>query len=621
LRTLATVPADSQERFLHRLMESAGDPMLLVDADGRIVEANQAAASLFGYGADDLARLGVDDLVPQRLQPAHVAHRARFHAAPAARPMGEGLDVRGLRRDGTEFDAAVSLGPAARGRVIVKIADITAHRRTQDRLRRRAGAVEQNASAVLITDVDGVIEYVNPAFEAASGYASAEVLGRTPALLKSGHTPDAEYREMWKTLAGGRAWRGEFLNRRKDGSLHWESATISPLRDEHGSITHFVAFQDDIGARKRLEQDNGRDQKRLLATFEQAAVGLAHIGPDGRWLRVNRKLCDIVGYSREELLQRSLQDITFADDLEADLESMRRLRAGEIDHYAIDKRYVRKDGSPVWIRLTVALQRQADGAPDYFISVVEDIDARKRAEQALRRMRGELEQMLALHVATQTAAAIAHDLNQPLNAIAAYAEAALRMVQSGNAQPDRLLRTLKKSGEQAQRAGSVMRELLQFLQKGETTTEAVDLNAVVQEALAIVEANGFGGFHAEIDLAPNLKPVRANRIQVEKVLVNLLRNSVEAMRDAGIATRAISIAIRTAADHGLAVATVRDTGPGLDAAAARRIFEPFFTTKPKGIGMGLAVSRALIEANGGTMWFDTAAGPGATFHFTLPFVP
>jgi PAS domain S-box-containing protein len=124
-------------------------------------------------------------------------------------------------------------------------------------------------------------------------------------------------------------------------------------------------------------------ERRFRATFEQAAVGVAHVGLDGRWLRVNRRLCEIVGYPREELVQLTFQDITHPDDLETDLEQMVRLMKGEIESYSMEKRYVRRDGSLVWINLTGSCVRQGDGTPEYFISVVEDIDARKRAEESL----------------------------------------------------------------------------------------------------------------------------------------------------------------------------------------------------------------------------------------------
>jgi two-component system sensor kinase FixL len=163
--------------------------------------------------------------------------------------------------------------------------------------------------------------------------------------------------------------------------------------------------------------------------------------------------------------------------------------------------------------------------------------------------------------------------------------------------------------------------LLAFLHKGEARLEAVDLNGVVRDALAIAEESGYVGFRPVVELERELRPVLANRLQLQKVMVNLLHNGVEAMRDAGVPNATITVTVRTSTTREMAHVTVQDSGPGVDAEIAHRIFEPFFTTKPNGIGLGLAISRALIEANGGQLWADLDAGAGATFHFSLPFAP
>ncbi len=372
----------------------------------------------------------------------------------------------------------------------------------------------------------------------------------------------------------------------------------------------------DEGGAPRAEADG---EERFRATFEQAAVGIAHVAPDTRWLRVNRKLCQIVGYDRDELLGRSFEAITHPDDIGEDRASRTRLVAGEVDHFALEKRYLRRNGDPVWVRVTVSLRRRSDDEPDYFIAVIEDIDGRRRTEDALRRMRAEMEQLLALHVASQTAAAIAHDLNQPLSAVTSYAEAARRLLQAAGPVPERAAHALQAISEQAQRAGRVVRELLEFLQRGAPASEALNLNELVLESIAVVDADGLDDFAVELRLAVGLPAVKVHRGQVERVLVNLVRNAIDAMRGVGIASAAVRVEITTAAADGMALVSVRDRGPGLDAEVARRLFEPFFSTKANGIGMGLAVSRALVEANAGRLWFEPADGGGATFRFTLPF--
>jgi PAS domain S-box-containing protein len=170
-------------------------------------------------------------------------------------------------------------------------------------------------------------------------------------------------------------------NYRKDGARFWNELYVSPVHDDEGRLTNFVGVQNDITERRRIEEILRESEERFRATFEHAAVGAAQVGIDGRWLRVNRRLCEIVGYSQEELLGRTFQDITYPDDLEDDLDRMRRMLAGELETYAIEKRYVKKEGPEIWVNLTVSLVRDASGQPGYFIAVIEDISERKKAEE------------------------------------------------------------------------------------------------------------------------------------------------------------------------------------------------------------------------------------------------
>lgn len=275
---------------------------------------------------------------------------------------------------------------------------------------------------------------------------------------------------------------------------------------------------------------------------------------------------------------------------------------GELRHLAANGRAYFKNGRPVRL-----------------VGTVKDVSTQKRLEREMQERRTEMQLLVDQQVAAQTAAAIAHELNQPLVSISAYSEAALSMMEGGTTNPERLAHALEGAAAQAQRAGRTLHELLAFLHKSETPMEAVDLNDIVRGALAIAEDGGWNGLHPTVDLEPELPPVRANRLQIEKVIVNLLNNGIEAMRHTGVPSAQITITVRTEAGREFARVTVRDTGPGIDAEAARRIFQPFFTTKTSGIGLGLAISRALIEAHGGQLWVDPDEGPGAAFHFTLPF--
>src|ERR671910_2800358 len=245
-------------------------------------------------------------------------------------------------------------------------------------------AVAASSNGIVITDPrmpDDPIVYVNPAFERISGYPVEEALGHNCRFLQGEDRDQPALDELRSALSEERESRVVLKNYRKDGTPFWNELYVSPVHDEEGRLTNFVGVQNDITERRGIEEILRESEERFRATFEHAAIGAAQVGIDGRWLRVNRRLCEIVGYEREELLQRTFQDITHPDDLEGDLAHMRLLLEGELQTYTMEKRYLRKGGPEVWVNLTVSLVRDASGEPAYFIAVVEDISERKKTEQ------------------------------------------------------------------------------------------------------------------------------------------------------------------------------------------------------------------------------------------------
>ncbi len=251
--------------------------------------------------------------------------------------------------------------------------------------------------AIFALDPDGYIVSWNAGAESIKGYRAKEILGQHFSRfypqedLEQGKTE----RELQLATIEGR-FEEEGWRVRKDGSRFWANVVITALRDKAGNLRGFAQVTRDITQRKRAEEELRESEQRFRATFNQAAVGIAHVALNGQWLLVNQKLCDIVSYAREELLQRTFQDITYPDDLDTDLEYLHQVLANEIQTYSMEKRYIRKDGSLVWINLTVSLVRKFSGEPNYFISVIEEINARKRAEEAQRRSNERLEALHAI---------------------------------------------------------------------------------------------------------------------------------------------------------------------------------------------------------------------------------
>jgi C4-dicarboxylate-specific signal transduction histidine kinase len=251
--------------------------------------------------------------------------------------------------------------------------------------------------------------------------------------------------------------------------------------------------------------------------------------------------------------------------------------------------------------------------------------ARRRRDEAraaaeARAHQAEVEQAARLSALGGMAAGLAHELNQPLAAIVSYARGCARRIESGEASVAALLPAIEAIAAQALRAGEVLRQIRSFLQNGALRREALDVNRLVREAARVAEADAERlGVRLVLDLGTGLPPAEADGIQVEQVLANLVRNGLEAIEARAAGPRVLTIATRQADGDALEVA-VHDTGTGLTPSVARRLFDPFFTTKAEGLGLGLSISRTLVEANGGRLWAGGNDDGGATFRFTLPRV-
>ena len=362
-------------------------------------------------------------------------------------------------------------------------------------------------------------------------------------------------------------------------------------------------------------------EERLRLAKQAANLGVFDLDPKKMVFNYDEKMLEFWGGKPEKAIsyEEFIAAIKPEDRAARQLEFDRCFDPAGNGEYNTEYRITNpNDGIERWVSVVGKMQFK-DGLPTRLIGIVRDITEQNMQEKILQEQRAETQSVFKQQVAARTASAIAHELNQPLAAISAYSEVALHALSETNANPDKLKRALEGCVAQAQRAGNSLHELLAFLQEGELLTECFNLNDSVKDALNITKSDGYIEFKLFLYLDKKLPPVLANRIQVQKVLVNLLRNAVEAMRVAGAANNEIAVMIRTHKNTSMAHVTVKDSGPGLTPETAKRIFEPFFTTKPTGIGMGLAISRTLIEANGGQLWFEPNTKAGATFHFTLPF--
>ena len=370
--------AQSSWDRLRDAVESINEAFALFDADGKLVLSNKKWTEFYpwlqGFGPGSaLLKMREASSTHVRIEEGEQMLGDVSEQADMDDNFIEELD------DGRWYlasDASTSEGGMACVRV-----DITESKQKEQDLRKLGRALEQSPASVVITDTEGVIEYVNPKFEEMSGYSAEEAIGENPRILKSGDKKPEEYKDLWDTITAGQEWRGVFHNKRKDGSIYWEAASISGLRGEHGDITHYIAVKEDITARKRAE-----DQLRMNATvFETASEGILVTDANNRVLTVNPAFTRITGYEPEDIVG---QDPKILSSGRHEPEFY-RLMWEQIKHKGFWSGEIwnrRKDGSvyPEWISIVEIRDEKRDEVHEY-VAVFSDISQRKRDEEQIRR--------------------------------------------------------------------------------------------------------------------------------------------------------------------------------------------------------------------------------------------
>jgi PAS domain S-box-containing protein len=497
------------------------------------------------------------------------------------------------------------------------------HRAETEEKLRAAYAFRQAMSQSLITglraiDLEGRITFVNAAFCRMTGFDESELVGIKPPYP---YWPPEEHERLQHnidTALAGKAPAAGFEMRimRKNGERFYVRLYFSPLIDTNGQQIGWMASMNDITEPKRVRVELERAHERFETVIDglDSAVHVADV-QTGEILFANRAFQNIFGFDSvgrdSALVTAACRPTTgwlhpdpaalSADELPCELFD------GEIQHTL----------SGHWYHLHERAIRWVDGRT-VRVQIAADITDKKHIDEVNLQQQKRLEQTSRLITMGEMASSLAHELNQPLSAIANYCAGCVKRMQAGNYRIDDLLAAMQKASDQAERAGKIIRRMRDMVKKGDPNRQPIALAELVDEtrAFADIEAQRTGT-QIIVNLPENLPNIVVDRIMIEQVLLNLVKNGIEAMNDVPFERRQLTLQARVVDERMLEVA-VADHGHGLADEDMEKIFAPFYTTKAEGMGIGLAICRSIIEFHQGRLWATPRREGGTVFHFTVP---
>lgn len=574
---MAPVP----QSFLEHVLSAMTQAVAAAGPDGRIVLANPAAVRLLGK---DLNRL------------------ASLVQAPIARAFaGETLVECEIPVDGMR--AAADIAPVRDPEGRVAGAALILHDVSErDELRQFRRAVEQSPSSVVITNTAGDIVYVNPKFTEVTGYSYEEAVGRNPRILKSGEQPREFYEKMWQAISSGKEWRCEFLNRRKNGEEYWEDASLSPVFNAAGAITHYIAVKHEITERKRMEERLRRSNETLRMVIQASPLAIVTLDERGGVTGWNRAAELMFGWTEAEAVGGAPPMTIPEQREELTAAAVRAAREGEVARF--ETAYKAKDGRAVETAVWLTPLRDAAGA----LAVMADVGERKRLEERLR-------QTHSLEVVRSLAGGVAHDFNNLMTVVIGYAQLLSEELLPG----DPRLEPVRAIMTASQRVSALTAELLSYSGRQMVTPMVFSPSKLIVGLERRLRQEAGPQVQVRLALDRETAAVRADPQEISQALLSLAAHAREGMPDGGTLTIETST-VDLDADAGLppgryARIVISDTGVPLDPEAQRRLFEPFYTTREmgRGRGLGLAAVAGVMKQAGGEI-----RAAGGMFEILLP---
>ncbi len=606
------------------VIETASDAVVSIDESGAIILANPATKRMFGYNPEQLIGKPIKMLMPGAVRKLHETGFKRYLETGARHLNWQGTEVTALRANGEEFPVEVSFGEmiADQRKVFTGlIRDISEKKRAEEALLASERSLSQiiNTMPALAWSAlpDGFVDFFNQRWLDYTGLSAEQAQGW--GWVEAVHRDDlGRMTEYWQSMIStGGSGEIEGRLRRFDGNYRWFLFRADPMRDESGAIVKWYGTNTDIDGRKRAEEALRMRELNLLQITETIPEMLWSASTDGAIDYCNGRLLDYTGMSPEQVMREGWMSLLHPDDVGPTTEIWKSCVKNGASYRVEVRTFHAADRTYRWCMARALPLLDQEGCIIRWHGTVVDMHDWKQAQEELRNTQAELARMTRVMTIGQLTASIAHEVNQPLSGIVTNAGTCLRMLDSDPPNIDGARETARRTIRDGNRASEVMTRLRTLFSKKQIDVEPLDLNEAAREVITLLsgelERNNVILKH---DFSDHLPAVQGDRVQLQQVILNFIHNGADAMDT--VNDRPRQLLIRTETDGSQVTVSVRDSGIGFSPEISERLFEPFFTTKQKGMGIGLSVSRSIVEAHRGRLWAIRNDGPGSTFAFSIP---
>ena len=396
----------------------------------------------------------------------------------------------------------------------------------------------------------------------------------------------------------------------------WLHTRKVPILDDKGQPIYLLGISEDITESRQREIDRKKTEIRFQTLFNSAADFIFVIDPEGKILQSNRYACDHSGYEKHEIIGSNIKKFFTRESQDTCDCNFPGLK--ERGYNRADIEFVCKDGHIIQMECVATGVPDESGCFTSFLIIQRDVTDKNRAQEEKQHQQEEMAHVMRLSSMGEMASGMAHELNQPLTALVSYCGTALKLAREMPSPPEGYIDILERASRQAHRAGEVIRHLREFVSKGGNDKTKVVLDDLIRGVIDFIRWD-LRDRDIQVTFLPASRTCKIfiNKIQIEQVLINLIRNSIEAIRGADISDGQVDIATRLTADGSIEI-SVADNGPGIEPSMSGLLFEPYQTSKETGMGMGLSISRSIIEAHHGKLWTDEQRQKGALFCMHLP---